>query len=50
MDKTNAAYDLIWKPIDKHLNGITKIYFAPAGLLYRISLQALPVNDQQAVE
>ena len=48
-DKTNAAYDLIWKPIDKHLNGITKIYFAPAGLLYRISLQALPVNDQQVL-
>jgi CHAT domain-containing protein len=29
------------------LNGIKKIYFAPAGLLFRISLAALPVNDHQ---
>jgi CHAT domain-containing protein len=47
--KANTAYNLIWKPIDKHLDGITKIYFASAGLLYRISLQALPVNDQQVL-
>ncbi len=45
----NIAYNLIWKPIEKHLSGITKIYFAPAGLLYHISLQALPVNNTETL-
>ena len=47
--KVNAAYNLIWAPLEKHLNGITKIYFAPAGLLYRISFPALPVNDHEVL-
>jgi CHAT domain-containing protein len=43
----NAAYNLIWKPLDPYLSGIKKIYFAPAGMLFRISLAALPVNEHQ---
>jgi CHAT domain-containing protein len=46
---TNAAYNLIWKPIEKHLSGVKKIYFAPAGLLYGVSLQALPANDTETL-
>ena len=45
----NTVYDLIWKPIEQYLSGIKKIYFAAAGLLFRISLAALPVNDQQVL-
>ena len=45
----NTVYDLIWKPIEPYLSGIKKIYFAPAGLLFRISLAALPVNDHQVL-
>ena len=48
-EKANAAYNLIWAPVEKHLKGITKIYFAPAGLLYRISLPALQINDHQVL-
>lgn len=47
--KGDSAYQLIWAPIENHLSGITKIYFAPAGLLYRISFHALPMNNQQVL-
>ena len=45
----NTAYNLLWKPIEQHLHGIRKIYFCPAGLLFRVSFAALPVNDQQVL-
>jgi CHAT domain-containing protein len=45
----NTAYNLIWEPVDRYLSGIKKIYFAPSGLLFRISLAALPVNDHQVL-
>ena len=40
-----SLYSLVWKPIEKELQGISTIYFAPSGLLHRISFAALPVND-----
>jgi len=48
-DKPNDAFNLIWKPIEKHLEAITLIYFAPAGILHRISFAALPLNYQQVL-
>lgn len=44
-----SLYDLSWQPIEKHLAGISRIYFAPAGSLYKISFAALPVNDTQVL-
>jgi CHAT domain-containing protein/Flp pilus assembly protein TadD len=40
-----ALYKLIWKPIEKSISGIQKIYFAPCGLLYKISFAALALNN-----
>jgi CHAT domain-containing protein len=34
------VYELIWKPLEKHLLGVSKIYFAPAGNLHKIAFQA----------
>jgi CHAT domain-containing protein/regulator of replication initiation timing len=34
-------YDLLWKPIEPYLKGITKISWAGTGILNRINLQAL---------
>jgi CHAT domain-containing protein len=45
----NTAYELIWKPLDPYLSGIKKIYFAPAGLLFRVAFAALPINDHQVL-
>lgn len=46
-EKGATAYNHIWAPLEYHLQGIKKIYFAPAGLLYRVSFGALVMNDQE---
>ncbi len=33
-------YDLIWKPMEKNLEGVSNIYCSPSGLLHRINLAA----------
>ncbi|MFI5130845.1 MAG: CHAT domain-containing protein [Chitinophagales bacterium] len=38
-------FRLLWMPIEKKLNGISKIYYAPSGNLFRISFGAIPMND-----
>jgi tetratricopeptide (TPR) repeat protein/CHAT domain-containing protein len=38
-------YNLVWKPINSSLNGIQTIYFAPSGLLNRISMAAISCPD-----
>jgi CHAT domain-containing protein len=47
----NSGYlfKLIWQPIEKHLSGITKIYFAADGLLHKVSMAALRVNKNQVL-
>lgn len=37
----DSLYQLIWKPLENHLEGINTIYYAPAGLLHRIAFKAL---------
>jgi CHAT domain-containing protein len=39
------TYDLIWKPLEKHLGGISTIYFAPSGDLFKISFAALRMDE-----
>ncbi|TNE63460.1 MAG: tetratricopeptide repeat protein, partial [Bacteroidetes bacterium] len=38
-------YRLIWQPLDDLLAGTTTVYYAPAGLLHRISLDAIPLDS-----
>jgi len=44
--KNASIYDLIWKPLEKYLAGVKKIYFAPAGELFKIPFAGLPVNNK----
>ncbi len=44
-----SLYNLIWKPLEKYLTGISKVYFASAGNLFKISFAALPVNVKQVL-
>ena len=37
----DSLYQLIWKPLENHLKGVTTIHYAPAGLLHRIAFKAL---------
>lgn len=38
----DSLYNLVWKPLEQYLTGIHTIFYAPTGLLHRISFQALP--------
>ena len=44
-----SIYNLVWKPMDKNLAGITKIYFAPSGNLHKISFAALPIGNNKVL-
>ncbi len=39
--------DLDWKPLLAELEDIHTIYYAPTGLLHRINLAAVPINDKE---
>jgi CHAT domain-containing protein/tetratricopeptide (TPR) repeat protein len=43
----DSLYCIIWQPLEKYLNGINTIYYAPTGLLYRIAFQAIPAGNNQ---
>ena len=47
--KTNSLYSLIWKPLEKSLEGINTVYFSPAGDLYKVSFAAMPVGNNQVL-
>lgn len=40
-DASLALYDMVWKPMENSLQGITTIYYSPSGLLHKISFSAL---------
>ena len=39
--QNEATIRLIWAPLEKHLQGIKTVYYAPSGLLHRVNLGAL---------
>jgi len=42
-------FKLVWQPLEKYLSGVSKIYFAPAGMLHKVSMAALKMNNNQLV-
>ncbi len=44
-----SLYEMLWKPLEKELTGIKKIYFSPSGLLHRINLDAIPVSASETL-
>ena len=43
----NELYNLIWKPIEKELNGVKRVYYSPSGTLHQIAFAAMPVDSAQ---
>ena len=39
---TDALQKLVWEPLTKELDGISNVYFAPVGELYKIGIEYLP--------
>lgn len=45
--RSDLLYQLVWQPLQPFLKGINKIYLATAGLLSRVSFNALPGDNDQ---
>lgn len=43
--KGDNLYRLIWQPLEPYLKGIKKIVYSPAGKLYTVAFNALPVGE-----
>lgn len=41
--------DLVWKPLEEELRGVTDIYFAPSGELHRIGIEYLPISKTKNI-
>lgn len=42
---TSALSNLLWKPMEEELDGITNVYFSPIGALHNIGIEYLPMED-----
>ncbi|MBO7052357.1 MAG: CHAT domain-containing protein, partial [Prevotella sp.] len=42
---TSALSNLLWKPMEEELEGITNVYFSPIGALHNIGIEYLPMED-----
>lgn len=48
-DGVETLRDLVWKPLEPVLKNISAIYYAPAGILHRINLGAVPLNEREVL-
>jgi CHAT domain-containing protein/Tfp pilus assembly protein PilF len=46
---SDALYNLIWKPLEKELEGKENIYFSPTGALYNIGIEYLPIDNNENI-
>lgn len=40
-----ALRRLVWDPLKPHLAGVSRLYFVPSGIVYRLALEAIPTED-----
>ncbi len=43
-------YQLLWKPLEPSLQGVSTLYYAPAGILHQINLGAVPVSASAVLD
>lgn len=45
-----TLYEIFWQPVEAvGLDGITRIYYSPSGLMHRINVNAISLNDEQVL-
>ena len=44
-----SLYELLWQPLETALAGVSTVYFSPTGLLHRLNLGAIPLQDETAL-
>ncbi|HIR38275.1 MAG TPA: tetratricopeptide repeat protein [Candidatus Limisoma gallistercoris] len=37
-------YNLVWKPLEREMERVTTVYFAPSGELYNLPIESLPID------
>ena len=42
-----ALYPMVWEPIEKHLSGVERMYYSPAGQLNNLSFSALCMGERK---
>ncbi len=42
-------YNLIWQPLEKHLQDVKTIYFSPAGRLSQFNIDAIPMDNNKVL-
>jgi|688.fasta_scaffold94742_2 CHAT domain-containing protein len=47
LSPNSTLYNKIFKPLEKHLQNIRKIYYSPSGILNKVSFGALFINDRE---
>ncbi len=46
-DLNTKLYNLIWEPIEPHLNNISNVYISPSGLLHKVSFAAISKSQNR---
>lgn len=44
-EESGPLYHYLWEPMEPWLQGIKRVYYAPAGLLHRINFNAIPIKS-----
>ncbi|MCQ2605084.1 MAG: CHAT domain-containing protein [Bacteroidales bacterium] len=43
--ESTVLYEMLWKPLKPYLEGASRIYFSPSGVLHKIGIEYAPVSD-----
>ena len=49
VDAPSSLYELIWKPMEPFLKDVEKIYYAPSGILNKMNINAISLNDEEVL-
>ena len=52
VEKTRELYQMIWQPLEQHLDGVRKLHLVPSGLLHQVSFAILqsPVSHTLLID
>ncbi len=43
--ESTIMYEMIWEPLAKYLEGVSRIYFSPSGVFHKIGIEYAPVDE-----
>ena len=49
-ENLKRLYDLVWRPLEGHIGGASKVYISLAGILHQISIPILTMDEKYSVK